>query len=327
MKRLLLIGIIASVLLSPIAAAVPMPARDAPSLFSHVRTPTAAVVNVSIYEDALDQAQTTNTSGYLPVGNSYMMYGGANISVAQSFVPTKPILTRAQFYMAKNASATYPCSFAVRDNLTGENLAYATMNPQAFPDYPSAGWVEFDFFDIPVTVNTTYYFVVWTQNVTDNYYYVYGGGDDPYPNGDAYYSINNGNWTIISEGSDAAFQTYGREIPSWATGMYSGVWGLNVAGMPLIPLGWFTGFSRQRILLGFDGIFAPFNVTVHNATMALTGVIIGPFLLGAVHNLTTGKAAWTVGLGGINATTSVFLIRLMLFLGPTFFLAGKYYAL
>ncbi len=327
MKRLLLIGIIASVLLSPLAYAAPLSPQYSPSIVTHARTPVAADGNVSIYEDALDQSQTANTTGFIPVGNSSFM-GWLNISVAQSFIPTKGILTRVQFYMAKNATATQPCCLAVRDNLTGADLAYATLSPPAFSTYPNFSWVEFDFFDIPVTVNTTYYIVIYTQGLADNYYFASGGGHDPYPNGAAYFRYTGVNWSVIPPGDgDAAFKTYGRDAPSWATGMYSGYWGLAPLGVPLPPAGWLTGFSRQKILFGFDGIWAPFNTTVHNATMALTGVILGPFLLGGIHNLTTDKGAWCIGLGGINATTSVFYYRIMFFIGPSFYLAGIYYEL
>ncbi len=324
MKKLLLIAITASVLLSTVAAAAPLSTQSAArQLPHHMITPIPA--DVSIYEDVVDQAQTTNYTGNISVG--YVnFYGFHNLSVAQSFIPTKKILTRVQIYSAKNPNSTMPCVLAIRSNLTGENLAYATMNPQAFPDYPSFDWVEFNFDDIPITINTTYYLVLWTDNATGNYYYASGSDGNPYPNGSAYYTINNGqNWSLLGNDGDAAFQTYGRDAPSWATGMYSGVWGLCPAGIPLPPSGWFTGFTRQRFLLGYDGIFAPFNTPIHNATNGLTGVVFGPFMIGAIKNLTTGKAAWFVSLGSGNATTSEFYFRLMFFVGPTFYMSGKYY--
>jgi len=326
MKKLLLIAIITSVLLSPIAAAAPLPTQDAARQLPHHPT-TQTPADVSTYEDAVDQAQTTNYTGNITVG--YVNFGGGlvNCSVGQSFIPAKKILTRVQIYMAKNPNSTLPCNLAVRDNLTEETLVYATMSPPAFSDYPNFGWVEFNFDDIPVTINTTYYLVLWTENATGSFYYASGSDGNPYPNGSAYWTLDDGqNWSLLGNESDAAFKTYGRDAPAWATGMYSGVWGLAPAGIPLPPSGWFTGFTRQRFFIGFDGIFAPFNTPVHNATNGITGVLIGPFMIGAVQNLTTGKGAWFVSLGTGNATTSEFYFRIMFFVLPTFYMAGKYYS-
>ena len=58
----------------------------------------------------------------------------------------------------------YPLVVAIRDNLTHENLVTASVNPEDVLEFPNITWVEFDFEDIMVTVNETYYIVAYTNN-------------------------------------------------------------------------------------------------------------------------------------------------------------------
>lgn len=107
--------------------------------------------------------------------------------------------------------------------------------------------------------------------------------------------------------------------PSWATGNFSGVWGLNVLGQPLPPAGWLVGYYSFNGLVGrFEGVFDVFNVT--NATGAIGGFFLGPFMFGQIANITTGNATGFVGIGGANTTH--FYWRIMGFVGPTFYMYG-----
>lgn len=279
-----------------------------------------------IYEDYVDQSQM-NVSGMVPIGPSSLPGFLTNISVAQSFTPTARILTRVLFFMNRTSSASQPCTLAVRENLDGENLAVVSIEPEVFPTDGDFAWIEFDFFDIPVNPGTLYYLILYTVNVTDNVYFCAGTDGDQYPHGMVFFSFDDGtSWLEEPEG-DGAFQTFGRDVPEWANGMYYGVWGFNILGVPTPPVGWFSGFSRQKLLFGFDGIFGTFDTPVSEATMALSGAVLGPFMLGGIRNLTTEKGAWYVGLGGINATNNVFYYRIMFFAGPNYFMFGKYYPL
>jgi hypothetical protein len=169
------------------------------------------------YVDELDQSMTTpdgviQVGWYPPAQNTT-----TNLSVAQSFKPQKELLTRVQFLMGRNATTTNSCVLAIRDNLTHNDLASVHMNPAEFPVMDPAHmenltWVTFDVNDIWVTLNQTYYIVLYTANDTDNddnYYYVSGNGTNLYPNGTAYLSTNNGDtWQEITN-SDGCFKTYG----------------------------------------------------------------------------------------------------------------------
>jgi hypothetical protein len=167
----------------------------------------------SPYVDELDQYMTA-FDGTVPVGNAYLG-SSVNLSVAQSFIPQLEVLTRVQFLMACNTSTSQPCVLAVRDNLTGSNLAVTQLAPSEFPvvnDTPTQdqlAWVTFNIDDIWVNSGQTYYLVLYTTNLTGNYYWVAVNETNIYPNGTGFLSIDQGvTWTEIAD-ADGCFQTYG----------------------------------------------------------------------------------------------------------------------
>ena len=117
-----------------------------------------------------------------------------NLQVAQSFIPTLPILTRVELFIGVNSTATYDLNVAIRDDLTGDDLAFININPSLVPteDY---GWVNIDFDDIPITAGQTYYIVTYTENATDNFYaWGCNNASESYVDGYAWFSFDDG-WT------------------------------------------------------------------------------------------------------------------------------------
>jgi hypothetical protein len=108
--------------------------------------------------------------------------------------------------------------------------------------------------------------------------------------------------------------------PDWATGNFSGIWGINVVGQPFPPAGWLAGYYSNMGIGRFVGVFALFNAT--NVTGYIGGILLGPFMLGIVGNSTTKNQTFFVGLGGANQTH--FYWRIMGFVGPTFYMYGIY---
>jgi hypothetical protein len=160
-------------------------------------------------DDELDQSQTI-CDAYLSIGLSPDI--PANMSLAQSFIPQKEVLTRVQLYMAKGAAASYPCVVAIREDLYGENLVAASINPDEFPVFNNLDdleWIEFDFDDILLTPGETYYMVGYTAKVADNFYVCGGTESDLYPDGNIFYSLNGGKSWVPVPDSDACFKTYG----------------------------------------------------------------------------------------------------------------------
>jgi hypothetical protein len=165
--------------------------------------------------DELDQSMTI-FEGALPVGRTNIFGFYANLSIAQSFIPQKEVLTRTQFRMARNVSTSYPCVLAIRENLSGKNLAIISAGSSEFPpvnetptEENQLAWINFNFTDIWVTPGYTYYLVVYTANVTDNFYWVCGNGSNIYINGTVYYTLNDGKTWSELVNSDGCFKTYG----------------------------------------------------------------------------------------------------------------------
>jgi hypothetical protein len=200
--------IIGILVLSGLGAAAVTPH---PSMKSTQKNATTS----SPYVDELDQSMTS-FDGALPVGRTNIFGSYLNLSIAQSFIPQKEVLTRSEFRMARNATTSQPCVLTVRDNLTGPNLAMIPVEPNQFPivngtptEETQLSWVNFNFDDIWVTPGKTYYLVVYTANVTDNYYWVCGNGTNIYLNGTVYLSTNDGkNWSEFVN-ADGCFKTYG----------------------------------------------------------------------------------------------------------------------
>ncbi|MBN1280741.1 MAG: hypothetical protein JXA00_03740 [Candidatus Thermoplasmatota archaeon] len=108
--------------------------------------------------------------------------------------------------------------------------------------------------------------------------------------------------------------------PDWATGNFSGVWGITIFGIPLPASGWITGYY-QRIGLGnFDAVYATFNET--NATSFLRGIMLWIFFLGGAGSLATGNATWVSGIGVANQTH--FYWRINAIIGPSFYIHCEY---
>lgn len=205
----------------------------------------AVAFNVNISKDAkqisfydeLDQSQTVMTeNAAVPVGNVPIPENPICVQVAQSFIPTKEVLTRVELFIGKNSTATYPLAISIREELTEDDLTVIDIDPSQVPT-ETYDWVEIDFNDIIVTTGLTYYVVALTENVTDNFY-AWGANNlsESYPDGCAWFSIDEGDtWTNDSASSsypntanllsnqgaqpifednvtwDMCFKTYGRD--------------------------------------------------------------------------------------------------------------------
>ena len=143
--------------------------------------------------DELDQYQDVMTeNAFLPIGQILMPDFILNVQGAQSFIPTKKMLTRVELFVIKNITATYPLVISIREELTEDDLTTANIDPAQVPS-ADFDWIEVDLDDIVVTPGQTYYLVAITENTTENYY---GWGanniSESYPYGCMWYSIDDG---------------------------------------------------------------------------------------------------------------------------------------
>ncbi len=267
-----------------------------------------------IYEDELDQEQLDQNYA-IPVGTFQIEDVAINIQVAQSFIPTKEILTRVELYVGKNSTASYPYALAIREELTEENIVETSLNPEEFVT-ENFSWVEFDFEDIWVTVGQTYYIVCYTENVTDNFYAWAANNDsESYPHGCAWVSIDDGDtWGNDSYSadqdswnpqggvaplgrddntSDLCFKTYGLETTELDIEITSTGFGLNAV---ITNIGDAVAWEVECTITAQGGILGLINMTVTNTAPELAAndsitVSLGPmFGLGPVKITITAKA-------------------------------------
>ena len=183
--------------------------------FDEIKTDAVRIENeistISL-DDELDQYQTEiDTGGFI---GQFPLPPYYNMSMAQSFIPQKAVLTRVQLLIGKNATTTYPYVLVIREDLTGENLAVASVSADDIPiveNITDLAWIEFDFDNILVTVGQTYYMVSYTANETDNFHAWGANLSNLYPNGTVYYSIDDGETWENESDADMCFKTYGRD--------------------------------------------------------------------------------------------------------------------
>ena len=115
---------------------------------------------------------------------------------AQSFKPTLPILTRVEIMV----SGGYKCS--IRSGLSSSDLTSVTKN---FPS-PPHNWHFFDFPDIPVNPESTYYIILIPQNTDAS---ICGAFNTAYTRGCMYMSEDGGATWGEPLDQDMQFKTYG----------------------------------------------------------------------------------------------------------------------
>jgi hypothetical protein len=147
--------------------------------------------------DELDQSQTIMAENILmPIGQVPYEGNLTNIQVAQSFIPTKEILTRVELFIGKNITVQYPIYISIREELTKDDLTVDEIDP-SHVQTDELGWLEINLPDIVVESGHIYYIVAITHNATDNWY-GWGGNNnsESYPDGCAWFSYDDGDsWT------------------------------------------------------------------------------------------------------------------------------------
>jgi hypothetical protein len=145
----------------------------------------------SLKDEELDQYQT---------GDSYAFVG--TTGWAQSFKPTLNTLSRVEVNLYRKPSSTVDLTVSIRPSIDGIILTSVTIPINTIPT--SADWINFDFPDISVTPEQTYFI----QAEGDSGLQVSYSQGNPYTRGDLYlYYIYTMSW-FIHDG-DLTFKTYG----------------------------------------------------------------------------------------------------------------------
>ena len=158
--------------------------------------------------DELDQSQL-DMDFFAPVGNIFLA-PEINYISAQSFIPTKNVLTRVEILTGKNSTTTYDFTLAIRDDLLGSDITSLSLPPEDFVT-ENFSWLEFDFDDISVTPGSTYFIVCSTFDSLDNWYAWGAKLSDVYPYGSVWWSEDDGASFEEDPDADLTFKTYGIE--------------------------------------------------------------------------------------------------------------------
>lgn len=166
--------------------------------------PTIAIPMNLDPTEQLDQEQTLATTSGSVVCNKFW--------IAQSFVPTLPVLTRVELRLLKMNKINSDFVVGIRENLTGDDLTKIAISSNKI--YSSPSWINFDFKDIRVIPGKTYYIVCRTNggNWSLKYMYKWSCSElNPYPNGQLYCSLDGGlSWDgRYYAPKDQCFKTYG----------------------------------------------------------------------------------------------------------------------
>jgi hypothetical protein len=156
--------------------------------------------------DLLDQ----NQSDYC--GWSWVVWSPEH-RLAQSFKPTLNIISRVELLLLLIGNPG-KIEISIRSELSGPDLTSIIVlgnNISGFQEH----WADFDFPDISVESDKTYYIIWSTIDTNSTNYFAWGYGDNnPYDNGDAYIYSPALGWQI-NEGTanhpdiDFCFRTYG----------------------------------------------------------------------------------------------------------------------
>ena len=137
-----------------------------------------------------------------------------NEYLAQSFRPTKEILSKVELLLYRFEHPTSDMIVSIRDSLYGEDIVRISVPAENLPDV--YGWVTFDFENITVHVDKTYYIVFTLEYQPENpdEYIMWGFNgvkglirgflDDPYRKG-----------SLLEMNTHILFGLWHRHYPFW----------------------------------------------------------------------------------------------------------------
>lgn len=133
-----------------------------------------------------------------------------NIIIGQSFRPSLPELTRVELFVSKRGDITSDFRLYIKETRTSETiLTQTSVSSNMIPTVDRA-WIMFDFADIEVDTEKTYYIFCTTDSGTEESYYEwYQSNLNRYNDGLKYVSDDNGETWLQEVNTDCSFRTYG----------------------------------------------------------------------------------------------------------------------
>ena len=151
----------------------------------------------------MDQFQTKYDYDFVICGSQYG---------AQSFTTSDTRITKVELFAGLKGSSMNDMIVSIRDSPNGYDLTKIVVPANEISKH--IDWVEFDFPDIDLIKDKSYYIVVRTQ-AESSYYsnYIWGCGHrTPYVNGLMLLSFNSGYSWMRVPFIDFCFRTYGIEL-------------------------------------------------------------------------------------------------------------------
>ncbi|MBN2602642.1 MAG: hypothetical protein JXA91_00735 [Candidatus Thermoplasmatota archaeon] len=160
-------------------------------------------LKIPVEPDA-DQSQLEHTSGMI-VCERFVW--------AQSFVPSKDILRKVKLKLTRCGQIESYLTVSIRKNKDGNDLTVVSVN---YEDVPTNifSWISFNFPDILVNPNETYFIVLSTDSGdnSENFYtWACSNNPDSYPGGEVWIqwsSEGHWQWQIWDPPIDSCFITY-----------------------------------------------------------------------------------------------------------------------
>ena len=176
---------------------------------------------VDVPDSWLEGADQYQTDDY-----QYGYICAQNYQTAQAFKPTQVDLTAVALYFFNiNAPSGVEITVAIRENLIGSDLTKTTINADSKKIEGKGKWVMFDFDDITVIPEMTYYIVCYANNdgvSLEGYFWFFDVGNK-YDRGIGWASRDSGlTWVDLEEDPegdpflvevDFCFITYYQEPP------------------------------------------------------------------------------------------------------------------
>ena len=172
---------------------------------------------VDVPDSWLEGADQYQTDDY-----RYGMVIAPDFHVAQEFKPTKEDLTAvALYFFNKDAPSNIDITVSIRDSLDGVDLTTKTISADDKNIKPD-GWVMFDFDDITIIPEETYYIICYASDGVLNFCYCWCFDvANKYDRGKAWSSEFGGPWTDLEDPGwdpefvelDLCFITYFQEPP------------------------------------------------------------------------------------------------------------------
>ena len=160
--------------------------------------------NLCYLDDGLDQYQLFQNGMGLGVFNRHWS--------AQSFVPFYSNLSMVKLLLSQYGNPIDGITVKIRDSLDGPDITYAYKTSSSIQIGNTIDWVSFDFPDVNLIPDNTYYIILCSPESNDETSNVYvwwlNTNENSYSVGGGYGSDDNGITWFDGMGDDYGFKTY-----------------------------------------------------------------------------------------------------------------------